>query len=89
MHVKSVESSNVLPMVWCGSWRGGVPLLRTFLIYLRCGQLTFRMADCDVDGATRYCKPPIIHLPGGSEGKQRAMTEEAAIEEILEHRRRD
>ncbi|GFY19184.1 hypothetical protein TNCV_4225481 [Trichonephila clavipes] len=32
------------------------------LVFFRCGQLIFRMADCEVDGATRYCKPPVASL---------------------------
>ncbi|GFY10714.1 hypothetical protein TNCV_2195351 [Trichonephila clavipes] len=34
-------------------------LLTTFWIFFRCGQLTFRMTDCEVNRATRYCKPPL------------------------------
>ncbi|GFS98504.1 uncharacterized protein TNCV_3478871 [Trichonephila clavipes] len=40
------------------------------LDFFRCGQLTFRMADCEVEGATRYCKPPSIPLPSGFESKR-------------------
>ncbi|GFT62193.1 hypothetical protein TNCV_252101 [Trichonephila clavipes] len=57
--------------------------LTTFWIFFHCGQLTFRMADCEVDGATSYCKPPSLPSQVASKGNERAMTptEEAAREE--------
>ncbi|GFW12043.1 hypothetical protein TNCV_4531081 [Trichonephila clavipes] len=45
----------------------------TFWIFFRCGQLIFRMADCEMDGATRYCKPPLTFSFQVCERKQ-AMT---------------
>ncbi|GFY25201.1 hypothetical protein TNCV_2483221 [Trichonephila clavipes] len=42
--------------------------LRTFWIFFRCGQFTFRMADCEVGGATHYCEPPPRWLLREAEG---------------------
>ncbi|GFW36424.1 hypothetical protein TNCV_3713421 [Trichonephila clavipes] len=32
------------------------------------------MADCEVEGNTRYCKPPSISSQVASKGNERAMT---------------
>ncbi|GFS61105.1 hypothetical protein TNCV_4956121 [Trichonephila clavipes] len=50
------------------------------------------MADCEVDGTTRYCSPHLSNpISGGCEGKQRAMTrtKEAAKEKTLDHERQE
>ncbi|GFW08689.1 uncharacterized protein TNCV_2777071 [Trichonephila clavipes] len=54
-----------------------------FQIFFRCGQLTCRIADCEVDGTTRYCKPP-LGFQVASKGSKRAITaaEEAAREKV-------
>ncbi|GFY36702.1 hypothetical protein TNCV_2566641 [Trichonephila clavipes] len=49
------------------------------------------MADCEVGGTTRYCKPPSIPYQVASKENERAMTptEEAAREEIENAREAD
>ncbi|PRD34773.1 UNVERIFIED_CONTAM: hypothetical protein NCL1_13613 [Trichonephila clavipes] len=43
----------------CRNLEMHVRLLTTFWILFRCVQLAFRMADCEENGFTRYCKPPL------------------------------
>ncbi|GFW34928.1 hypothetical protein TNCV_978661 [Trichonephila clavipes] len=64
-------------------------LLITIWIFFRCGQLIYRMADCEVGDATRYCNPPVAFpsrwLRREAEGedsderKQREMREDVQI----------
>ncbi|GFV28349.1 hypothetical protein TNCV_4600021 [Trichonephila clavipes] len=44
-------------------------LLTTFWIFFRCGQLIFRMADCEVEGA--IASPRSIHPPAESFERKR------------------